>query len=63
MIKTEYYNTLKNGVVLMRTYSDAGMMIEREGMIYSEAIDPLDFGRTYTESNIPIEDESLLIRY
>lgn len=50
MIIVEYYKTRKDGVVLNRTYSDAGMMIERDGVRYSEAIDPAELGRTYTET-------------
>lgn len=51
MIIVEYYKTRKDGVVLNRTYSDAGMMIERDGVRYSEAIDPAELGRTYTETD------------
>lgn len=36
------------------TYSDAGMMIERNGARYSEAVDPLNSGRKYTETDEPI---------
>jgi hypothetical protein len=36
------------------TYSDAGMMIARNGARYSEAIDPLNSGRVYTETDEPI---------
>ena len=59
MIVTEYYKTRADGVVLNRTYSDKGMMIERDGVRYSEAIDPAELGRTYTETDEPIvhEDE------
>ena len=42
-----------------RTYSDRGMMIHGgfpEGD-YDEAVDPAEFGRTYTETDIPIEGE------
>lgn len=46
-----------NGVVYDYTYSDAGMMIERNGAMYSEAIDPLNSGREYTETDVPIEPE------
>ena len=56
MIVTEYFRTRSDGVVLNRTYSDIGMMIERDGEVYSEAVDPAEFNRTYTETNIPIED-------
>ena len=44
----------------IRTYSDAGMMIHGgspEGD-YSEACDPAEFNRQYTETDIPIEDET-----
>ena len=44
-----------NGVVYDYTYSDAGMMIERNGARYSEAIDPLNSGREYTETDDPID--------
>ena len=57
MIVTEYYMTRSDGVVLNRTYSDAGMMIERDGVLYDEAIDPADSGRTYTETDEPVEGE------
>jgi len=57
MIVVEYYNTRKDGVVLNRTYSDIGMMIEREGVRYSEAIDPADLNRQYIETDEPIEME------
>lgn len=46
-----------DGVSYMRTYSDAGMLIERDGALYEEAIDPAGSGRTYTESDQPIPDE------
>ena len=48
-IITEYYKTRADGVVLNRTYSDAGLMIERDGVRYTEAIDPANLNRTYTE--------------
>ena len=54
MIKTEYYKTREDGVVLNRTYSDAGMMIERDGVRYSEAVDPAELGRQYIETDEPI---------
>lgn len=44
-----------NGKVYARTYSDVGMMIERDGAYYTEAIDPLNSGREYTETDVPIE--------
>ena len=55
MVVTEYFRTREDGVVLNRSYSDKGMMIEREGIRYSEAIDPAEFNRQYTETDEPIE--------
>ena len=57
MIITEYYKTREDGVVLNRTYSDKGMMIERDGERYEEAIDPAELNRQYTETDEPIETE------
>ena len=56
MIITEYYMTSTDGVVLNRTYYDEGMMIEREGVQYSEAIDPAELNRQYAETDIPIAE-------
>lgn len=50
-IITEYYKTREDGAVLKRTYSSIGMMIERDGVLYSEAIDPVEFDRQYTETD------------
>lgn len=47
-----------NGRAFVKTVSDAGYMIERDGVRYSEAIDPAEFGRTYTETDEPIEGEA-----
>lgn len=58
MIITEYYRTREDGVALNRTYSDKGMMIERDGVRYSEAIDPAELGRTYTETDEPVDSET-----
>ena len=44
-----------NGVVYAYTYSDSGNIIERDGVRYSEAVDPLDSGRLYTETDEPID--------
>ena len=44
-----------NGVIYSYTYSDSGYMIERDGVRYSEAVDPLDSGRLYTETDEPID--------
>jgi hypothetical protein len=39
-----------NGIEYIRTWSDINMMIERDGVLYEEAIDPIDSGRIYTET-------------
>ena len=59
MIQTEFYMTREDGVKLYRTCSDAGMMIQKDGTdeMYAEAIDVENSGYTYTETDIPIEDE------
>ena len=44
-----------NGVVYDYAYSDSGFMIERDGIRYSEAVDPLNSGRVYTETDELIE--------
>ena len=43
---------------LVRTYSDAGYKIKQDGtgIAYDEAVDPVGSGRTYSETNEPIED-------
>lgn len=45
------------GRAFVKTYSDAGFYIERDGVRYSEAIDPADIPRTYTETDEPVEDD------
>ena len=44
-----------NGVVYDYAYSDSGNMIERDGARYSEAVDSIDSGRLYTETDEPID--------
>lgn len=46
-----------NGIQYLYTHSDKGMMIERDGTRYAEAIDPLNSGRIYTETDEPIEGD------
>lgn len=52
MIKAE---TRADG--LIRTYSDSGRKIQKDGTteIYDEAIDLADAGYTYTETGDPVE--------
>lgn len=53
MIRTETVNNL------IHTWSDLGMKIHGgfPEADYDEAYDPIDSGRTYTETDIPIEDD------
>ena len=59
MIQTEIFEN--NGRKLMRTYSDTGHMIRQDGtgVVYSEAIDPVESGRTYTETDEKVPDREL----
>ena len=58
MIKTETITI--GGKTFIRTYSDKGMMIHGGSpeADYAEALDPAELGRTYTETDIPIEGET-----
>ena len=58
MIKTETLTI--GGKQFIRTYSDSGYMIHGGSpeADYSEALDPAELGRTYTETTTPIEDET-----
>lgn len=40
----------------IRTYSDSNRFVVRDGVSYSEAIDPLDSGRVYTEGEVMPEE-------
>lgn len=53
MIKTEIVTF--NGKEYIRTWSDLGMMIERDGVLYEEAVDPAEFDRQYAETDEPID--------
>ena len=46
-----------SGKDFVKHYSESGIYLERDGVQYSEAIDPSEFGRTYTETDIPFEGE------
>ena len=58
MIVVEFYRERSDGVRLIRTYSDEGKYIKRDGIVYTEAIDPDGLGRVYEETNeyIQVED-------
>lgn len=59
MIKTDTLTI--NNVQFVRTYSDSGRYVVRDGVSYDEAIDPAELGRTYTEGDlIPIEGDSIV---
>lgn len=49
-------NITINDKEYIKTYSDEGFYIERDGVKYSEAIDPIDSGRVYQETNELSED-------
>lgn len=57
MIKIETITI--NDKEFQHTYSDEGYMIERDGIVYSDAIDPIDSGRVYTETTEKLELEEL----
>lgn len=59
MIIQERFQLEENGWVFVKTYSDSGMKIlqDETGALYDEAIDPEFTNRTYTETDIPIENE------
>ena len=44
-----------SGKDFVKQYSDGGFYIERDGAKYSEAIDPADIPREYTETDEPID--------
>ena len=48
----------EDGRHLVKTYSDSGRYIERDGIEYSEAIDFAEFGYVYTEGRY-IEEEDI----
>ena len=57
MLKAE--TIIINGKEYVRTWSDIGKMIERDGIRYESAVDPAYLGRTYTETDEPVPDEEL----
>lgn len=50
-------NIIMNGKDFTYTYSDANRYVVREGVSYSEAYDPAEFGRTYTEGDLMTNEE------
>ena len=55
MIVTENFKVGERDFI--RATSDAGRYVVRDGIEYSEACDPAEFGRTYTEGDLmPVDD-------
>ena len=50
-------NITINGKEFTRTYSNANRYVVRDGVSYSEAYDPAEFRRTYTEGDIMPDEE------
>lgn len=55
MIIQEHFDV--NGRDFIRTYSGSGRYVVRDGVEYSEANDPAEFGRTYTEGELITREE------
>lgn len=55
MIVQEHFDV--NGQDFIRTTSDAGRYVVRDGVSYSEACDPAEYGRTYTEGELMPPEE------
>lgn len=55
MIIQEHFDV--NGRDFIRTYSNSGHYVVRDGVSYSEACDPAEFGRTYTEGDLMPDEE------
>lgn len=55
MIVQEHFDV--NGRDFIRTTSDAGRYVVRDGISYSEACDPAEFGRAYTEGELMPDEE------
>lgn len=49
-----------SGRDFIRTVSDAGRYVVRDGVSYSEACDPAEYGRQYTEGDLMPEDETAI---
>lgn len=47
-------------IAFVRTYSDSGCYIERDGVRYAEAVDPADTNRRYVETDERIRDSDTL---
>ena len=56
MIVTETFKVGERDFI--RTYSDSGHYVVRDSVSYSEACDPAEFGRTYTEGDLIPDEEN-----
>ena len=56
MIVQEHFDV--EGHEFIRTYSDANRYVVRDGVEYTEACDPAEFGRQYTEGD-PLPPEEI----
>lgn len=60
-------NITLNNKEYVKNYSDVGYLIERDGVQYAEAIDPIEYAeeRVYTETDIPVDgtDEATIEDY
>lgn len=56
MIKQE--NLQINEQEFIRTYSDDNRYVVRDGISYSEAVDPAEFNRVYTEGDVMPDEET-----
>jgi hypothetical protein len=54
-IKQEHFEI--NGHDFVRTVSDSGRYVVRDGVSYEEANDPAELGRTYTEGDLMPDNE------
>lgn len=54
-IKKEHFEI--NGRDFIRTVSDSGRYVVRDGVSYEEANDPAELGRTYTEGDLMPDEE------
>ena len=55
MIVQEHFEI--DGRDFIRTYSDSGRYVVRDEVKYSEACDPAEFGRQYTEGDLIPDEE------
>lgn len=60
MIVTENFKIGERDFI--RTYSDSGHYVVRDGVSYSEACDPAEFGRAYTEGELMPDEERIDIQ-